>query len=303
MVIERPSRRYSRRTLSIVLAIIIVVAVGSAVSIFAFTNWSRTTCVLTAGPLALGLRVVADGNQTPIAGAHVAATNTALSCNGAPADPQKTMTYVTNGSEWHYLDIGEDASYSFIVTYSGHSYRFSTNLGVEEVTCATLFIPSGRTNVTFASFQNTCPSITTTTSESASAISSPSASATSTVTLTAGQFPPSGCALVASNSNGSLYASTDAEVGDSVCVAASLNNSSEVYLGIMNSTGGVVFSGSCVATASPGAPSPKGDTCTAYWNTASTSPQGKSIQPGVYLLVARDYEGVAAALEANFTLS
>ncbi len=144
------------------MVIIIVVAAAGFV-FFVYPRPQGGLCTFNAGPLGLGLRVVSDGNQTPIAGAQVEATNTALLCDGAPADSQKTTSFVTNGTEWNYLDIGEDASYSFLITYSGHSYNFSTGLGVEAFTCATLFLPSGRTNVTFAEFQNGCPSATTTT--------------------------------------------------------------------------------------------------------------------------------------------
>ncbi|MDA4119700.1 MAG: hypothetical protein OK436_03840, partial [Thaumarchaeota archaeon] len=65
----------------------------------------------------------------------------------------------------------------------------------------------------------------------------------------------------------------------------------------------VVFSGTCVASQQPGAPPPTGDTCTAYWNTAKPDPHGNPIGPGTYLLIASDYEGSPAVLQANLTLS
>ena len=78
----------------------------------------------------------------------------------------------------------------------------------------------------------------------------------------------------------------------------------EVYLSITNSTGSVVFSPApCVATGVTGAPAPTGDTCTAFWNTAKPDPQGNAIEPGTYHLVAGDYQGSPAVLEANLTLS
>ncbi len=129
---------------------------------------------------------------------------------------------------------------------------------------------------------------------------------TTTITETAGQMPPQGCTLVASNSNGSLYVSTSAQVGENVCMTASLNYSSEVYLAILSAAGKAVFSpGACVATGGTGTATstPTGDTCTAYWNTAGPDVQGGAIQPGTFLLVASDYDGAPPALEANFTLS
>jgi hypothetical protein len=91
-----------------------------------------------------------------------------------------------------------------------------------------------------------------------------------------------------------------------VCMTASLNYSSEVYLAILSAAGKLVFSpGACVATGGTGTATSTrtGDACTAYWNTASPDVQGGAIQPGTYLLVASDYDGAPPALEANFTLS
>jgi hypothetical protein len=124
-----------------------------------------------------------------------------------------------------------------------------------------------------------------------------------TITVTA-EFPPCGCTLVDSNANGSLYVSSNAKVGDNVCISASLDNSASVYLSVMNPDGSVVFSaGTCVASPPPGASPPTGDSCTAYWNTANPGSQVNPIKPGTYLLAASDYEGSAIAIEANFTLS
>jgi hypothetical protein len=84
-----------------------------------------------------------------------------------------------------------------------------------------------------------------------------------TITVTAGQFPPCGCVLVDSNSNGSLYVSSNAKVGDNVCITASLNHSPQVNLSVENSTGSVVFSGTCITSKPQGAHSLTGVTCTA----------------------------------------
>jgi hypothetical protein len=155
-------------------------------------------------------------------------------------------------------------------------------------------------NQTFYAHFQVTPVPTIATSTSTECIM-PSGSVNVTITETAGQTP-CGCALADSNSYGSLYVSSDSRVGDYVCMRASLNDSPQVYLSIKDSAGSVVFSGSCVASGAPGAPSPTGDTCTAYWDTASPDPQGNTIGPGTYLLTASDYQG-AVVLEANFTLS
>jgi hypothetical protein len=139
------------------------------------------------------------------------------------------------------------------------------------------------------------------TSQPACTISASGSGNTSTITVTAGQFPPCGCTLADSNSNGSLYVSTDAEVGGIVCMTASLDDSSGVSLSVTNSTGSVVFStGTCIASALPGAPPSTGISCTAYWNTSKPDPQGNRVESGTYLLVAR--VGSAMVLEAGFTL-
>jgi len=85
-------------------------------------------------------------------------------------------------------------------------------------------------------------------------------------------------------------------------MTASLNDSPQVNLSIINSSGSVMFSGSCVASPPPGAPSPTGDTCTAYWDTATPDPQGNPVEPGAYRLTVSDLEG-SQVLETNFTLS
>jgi hypothetical protein len=99
---------------------------------------------------------------------------------------------------------------------------------------------------------------------------------------------------VDSNSNGSLYVSPNAKVGDNVCVEAYLKNTSEVSLTITDLSGNVVFSAVCAAAG--GAGPATGDTCTAFWDTANPNPQGNAITAGTYHLVSGD-------LEANFTLS
>jgi len=126
------------------IAVIIVIAVVAvaAVSITIFTQeHGSTTCTFSAYPLALGIRVVSDTNQTPIAGASVAATGTPTLCDGIPATSQEKVTFVTNGSEWYYLPSVDYSTYKFVVGYSGHSYDFSQGLGIEDVTCVSLSIP------------------------------------------------------------------------------------------------------------------------------------------------------------------
>lgn len=161
----------ARKTSVVIVVVVIVVA---AVGGLLYWQVARE-CTFTASPGPVFLRVLSDSNQTSVAGAKVEYTNTPMSCNGYPAEPRATQTFVTNSTEWHPLSSGQDASLSFVVTYSGQAYNFSTGLGIEAVTCVTLLVPSGNTNVTFGNFQSTCPpksAITSTTSSRSSSGSS-----------------------------------------------------------------------------------------------------------------------------------
>ncbi len=120
---------------------------------------------LTVGPGRLALRVVSDSNQTPVSGALVTATS--LPAGYLPANcqgPQKTSSFTTNSTEWYSPSANWAGGFSLVVKYSGHSYSFTVNLPVESLTCASLYVPSGMKNVTFAGFSNTCPSTITTAS-------------------------------------------------------------------------------------------------------------------------------------------
>ncbi len=122
-------------------------------------------------------------------------------------------------------------------------------------------------------------------------------------TCTAGSSaPPCGCTLVSSNVNGTLYLSPHPQVGDDVCLQASLNDSAMVTLTVTSSAGSTMFSGKCAATPPPGAPQPTGDTCTSFWDTAKPDPKGNPVEPGTYTLAATGSSGTVQ-LEASFTLS
>jgi len=118
--------------------------------------------------------------------------------------------------------------------------------------------------------------------------------ATATITETA-QWPPCSCALVDSNSNGTLYVSTNAVVGDDVCIAASMSASPIVSFKVIGPTGGVfLLTPGCVNSAGTAV------SCAASWNTAQLYPGGGQVHPGDYELIAT---GDSQSLRANFTLS
>ncbi len=118
---------------------------------------TSTACVITGQPGGFFIRVVNDANETPVAGATVMATDEPATCNGAPATSQGTTTFTTGNTEWHSLDSQNIAAYSFFIVYSGRSYTFTADLRPVSVTCASLYVPSGESNVTTSAFQATCP--------------------------------------------------------------------------------------------------------------------------------------------------
>jgi hypothetical protein len=128
--------------------------------------------------------------------------------------------------------------------------------------------------------------------------------ADATATETIGSSAPAcGCALVDSNSNGSLYVSPNPKVGDNVCVEAQFSDSDQASFSITNSTGSLVFTASCFASQAPVASEgPSSESCLALWNTANPDPEGNAIGAGDYRLVATSAPA-ADSLAANFTLS
>jgi hypothetical protein len=67
---------------------------------------------------------------------------------GTPATPVLTLNFTTNNTEWYPLNGDNNMGYSFVITDSGQTYTFSASLRPVLSTCATLYVPSGRTNVT-----------------------------------------------------------------------------------------------------------------------------------------------------------
>lgn len=114
-------------------------------------------CSITGQPGGLFFRIISDSNQTPIAGATIKATNQPAYCNNSPANEQATSSFTTSaGTRWYSFDTENDAGYSFVVTYLGQTYTLQANLRPLSVTCATLYVPSGRTNMTITEFQTSC---------------------------------------------------------------------------------------------------------------------------------------------------
>jgi len=117
---------------------------------------TQTTCNIVGQPGDFYLRILSDGTAQPLAGVKVTATNTPALCNGTPAGSQNAQTFTTDGTEWTRLYGYNNAGYSIVASYSGQNYSLSGELRPVSITCATLYLPSGRTNVTIFEMQTVC---------------------------------------------------------------------------------------------------------------------------------------------------
>lgn len=114
------------------------------------------TCIITGQPGGIVFRVLSDSTLMPVAGVSVIAINTPFLCDGSPATSQTVEMFTTNGTAWLPLPSDNNYGYSFIANYLGHTYNFTAHLEPVSLTCVTLDIPSGRTNVTIAEYRSTC---------------------------------------------------------------------------------------------------------------------------------------------------
>lgn len=193
---------------------------------------------------------------------------------------------------------------AIVVAGATYSYFSYTNPGGPASTISSSPSTSQSTS-TFLTGSNSSQSVS-----SSECAPSPGHTGNSSYTVTETGWPGCDCALVASNSQGMLYVSTNAKVGDDVCLAASLYDSDTVAFTITNSTGSLVLqTAPCIALGAPGTPSPTGDSCETDWNTAAPGESGGVVTVGMgavtagnYSLAAGDGTGSASVLEANFTL-
>ena len=152
-----------------VLIVVAIIAVGAYVALTNFGSIVQpvgptmvsTTCYISGQPGPFYLRVLSDATQTPLSGARVSATNRAAYCDGTPATTIWTFTFTSNATEWYSLNTQNNAGYSLSVSYSGRIYTLDADLRPVSVTCATLYVPSGRINVTIREMQTSCLSTNT----------------------------------------------------------------------------------------------------------------------------------------------
>ena len=111
-----------------------------------------TTCRYPGQPAGMSLRVLFDSTNSQVSGAQVTVTHNPGGCT-----PQSVQTFTTNSStEWYPLDSSNGGNNSILVLYSGRSYNLAAQLRPVSMTCATIFIPSDKTNITISEFQTTC---------------------------------------------------------------------------------------------------------------------------------------------------
>ena len=116
-----------------------------------------TECTILAEGGPLYLSVLNDSSKAPVVGAQVNATNDPSTCDHRSLDNNYTVLFTTGSSESYLIGGGQDSSFSLSVSYAGHAYDFKVTLAIEAATCITLYLPSGRTNVTSAgTFNLTC---------------------------------------------------------------------------------------------------------------------------------------------------
>ncbi|HUI23504.1 MAG TPA: hypothetical protein VLY82_03825 [Nitrososphaerales archaeon] len=124
------------------------------------TTYLSTYCTISGQPGGISVRFLNSTTLTPVNGAYVVAVNRPFLCSGGttltPAGPQTVTIFTTNRSEWYPLSSDSNHAYSIAAFYAGHTYNFTADLRPVSITCATLYIPSGQTNVTITTFGNTC---------------------------------------------------------------------------------------------------------------------------------------------------
>jgi hypothetical protein len=124
------------------------------------TSYTSTSCIITGQPGGISVRFLNGNTMAPVAGVYVVALSTPFYCSGGigltPAGPQTVAIFTTNGTEWYPLSSDNNAAYSITAFYAGHSYNFMANLRPVSFTCATLYLPSGQTNVTITTFGMPC---------------------------------------------------------------------------------------------------------------------------------------------------
>lgn len=122
-------------------------------------NATSTTCSISGQPGGMMLAVLSDSTYDPVSGVNVSATNKPATCNNSPATTQETTNFTTSENLWNSLPTENDVGYLFTLIYENHTYNFTAELEPVSLTCAIIYLPSGKTNVTLHEFGMQCPSL------------------------------------------------------------------------------------------------------------------------------------------------
>jgi len=185
------------REAAVVAVIVVIVAAAGVASLLSQPNPGPSTsspgtsqqkpiisssCVITGQPGPFFLRVLSDSNRKLVVGAQVVARNNPAYCNGQPAISATTYSFTTNGTEWTELQSENNGGYSITVLFSGRNYNLTAGLRPVSITCATIYVPSGATNVTITTFGEACTG-------GASATSPPHISGVALANITVSGYP------------------------------------------------------------------------------------------------------------------
>lgn len=142
-----------------VIAVLLVIAIAAGTgTVYALyrENQFSGACSITGQPNGIELRVLSDSALAPVRGVQVKATNLPAHCGESQATQQRTTNFTTTSKEWYSLPSNNNVGYSFVITYSSQTYNITASLSPITMTCATLFIPSGQSNVTMTEYNTSC---------------------------------------------------------------------------------------------------------------------------------------------------
>ena len=151
---ESSSRRRNRLS---VATVVIIVLLASLVVAYSYlrnpqggiqTTTTACTTIYPGQPLGASLRVVNATTLEPVARATVNATAPVSGICGASSPIPISVLITTNSTEWYSLPFINRGTYQIAVTYLGRSYSVTMPLGLSVYNCATLYVPTGQTNVT-----------------------------------------------------------------------------------------------------------------------------------------------------------
>jgi len=108
---------------------------------------STPICIIPGSPMGMFFRILSSNSSvSSFSGVNVTSTHSYY----CPSVRYYSVdSFLADSNEWYSLDPLDGGEYSFVANYLGRNYNFTAELGWGMVfTCATLYLPSGVTNVT-----------------------------------------------------------------------------------------------------------------------------------------------------------